>query len=292
VSIGPTVRRRRLGCELRRLRELHSYKLEEVADKLGLAASTLSRIETGKAPTRTVYLTSMLELYKVEDAAQRQILVDMAREGHRKGWWAAWEDVLPTGFDVYVGLEAEASSVRAYESLVVHGLLQTQEYARTVMSTVRRRQTPGQVDRLVELRMQRQGVLTREDPLDLWLIMDEGVLRRAIGSTAAMHRQLVHLAEAGQWPNVTIQVLPFCSGVHPCLNGPFAILEFPERFDPDVVYAEGVAGQAYLERDADVRARAEAFDLLRAAALSPADSADLISKLAREITLIDERKAG
>jgi transcriptional regulator with XRE-family HTH domain len=285
ASIGPTVRRRRLGTELRRLREGHSLKLEEVADKLGLAASTLSRIETGKAPTRTAYLSAMLDLYGVDDPGQRQILVDMAREGHRKGWWAAWDDVLPTGFDVYVGLEGEAASLRAYESQVVHGLLQTEAYAREVMTTVRRRQTPDQIERLVQLRMQRQEVIIpgRAGPIELWLILDEAVIRRAMGSPELMRAQLNHLADASQWPNVTLQVLPFCSGLHPALNGPFAIIEFPERFDPDVVYTEGVGGQDYLERERDVRARAEAFDLLRAAALSPADSTDLIGALAREI---------
>jgi transcriptional regulator with XRE-family HTH domain len=285
ASIGPTVRRRRLGTELRRLREAHSLKLEEVADKLGLAASTLSRIETGKAPTRTAYLSAMLDLYGVDDPGQRQILVDMAREGHRKGWWAAWEDVLPTGFDVYVGLEGEAASLRAYESQVVHGLLQTEAYAREVMITVRRRQTLDQIERLVQLRMQRQEVIVpgRADPIELWLILDEAVIRRTMGSPELMRAQLNHLADASQWPNVTLQVLPFSSGLHPALNGPFAIIEFPERFDPDVVYTESVGGQDYLERERDVRARAEAFDLLRAAALSPADSTDLIAALAREI---------
>jgi transcriptional regulator with XRE-family HTH domain len=282
-SIGPTVRRRRLGTELRRLREAHSIKLEEVAEKLGLAPSTLSRIETGKAPTRTAYLTAMLDLYGVHDPAGRQILVDMAREGHRKGWWAAWEDVLPTGFGVYVGLEAEASSLRAYESLVVHGLLQTEAYARAASTALRRRQSPEQIERLVALRMQRQEVILRADPIELWLILDEAVIRRTMGSPELMRAQLNHLADASQWPNVTLQVLPFSAGLHPCLNGPFTIIEFPDRFDPDVVYTEGVAGQAYLERDRDVRIRAEAFDLIRAASLSPADSADLISKLAREI---------
>jgi transcriptional regulator with XRE-family HTH domain len=285
ASIGPTVRRRRLGTELRRLREAHSLKLEEVADKLGLAASTLSRIETGKAPTRTAYLSAMLDLYSVDDLGQRQILVDMAREGHRKGWWAAWDDVLPTGFDVYVGLEGEAASLRAYESQVVHGLLQTEAYAREVMTTVRRRQTPDQIERLVQLRMQRQEIIIpgRAGPIELWLILDEAVIRRVMGSPELMRAQLNHLADASQWPNVTLQVLSFSSGLHPALNGPFAIIEFPERFDPDVVYTEGVGGQDYLERERDVRARAEAFDLLRAAALSPADSTDLIGALAREI---------
>jgi transcriptional regulator with XRE-family HTH domain len=283
ASIGPTVRRRRLGTELRRLREAHSIKLEEVAEKLGVAASTLSRIETGKAPTRSAYLLAMLDMYGVDDPGQRQALIEMAREGHRKGWWAAYDDVLPTGFGVYVGLEAEASSLRSFESMVVHGLLQTEDYARAVMTIVRRKLTGGEIERLVTLRMQRQEALLRADPLELWLILDEAVLRRTMGGPDLMHRQLTHLADASLWPNVTLQVLPFTSGPHPSLNGPFCIIEFPERYDPDVVYTEGVAGNAYLERDRDVRFCAEVFDLLRAAALSPADSTDLISTLASQV---------
>jgi transcriptional regulator with XRE-family HTH domain len=280
VSIGPTVRRRRLGSELRRLREAHSFKLDEAADKLGLAASTLSRIETGKAPTRTAYLTAMFDMYGVVDPGQRQVLLEMAREGHRKGWWAVYDDVLPTGFDVYVGLEAEATGLRVFEDQVVHGLLQTEEYARTVMTTVRRRQQPRAIDRAVELRMERQKVLTREDPLQLWCILDEPVISRMIGGREVMRAQLAHLLEVSQWPNVTLQVLPLAGGVHPALNGPFCILEFPERSDPEVVYTEGVAGHAYLERDSDVRVCAEVFDLLRAAAASPADTVELISRIA------------
>ena len=283
MSVGPTVRRRRLGSELRRLRESQSIKLEEVAERLGLAPSTLSRIETGKAPTRTAYLNSMLEMYGVDDPGQRQVLLEMAREGHRKGWWAVWDGVLPTGFGIYVGLEAEAASLRVYEAQVVHGLLQTEDYARAVMSTVRRRQTPEEIERLVRLRMQRQEVLTRADPLELWIILDEAVLRRMTGSSAIMHHQLGHLYEASQWPNVTLQVLAFSSGLHPGMGGSFAIIEFPERSDPDVVYTEGVTGQAYIEeRDREVRVRSEAFDLLRAAALPPADSAQLIQSISEE----------
>jgi transcriptional regulator with XRE-family HTH domain len=284
VSIGPTVRRRRLGFELRRLREAHSFKLEDAAERLGLAPSTLSRIETGKAPTRTAYLTTMFEMYGVVDPVQRQALIDMARDGHRKGWWAVYDDVLPTGFDIYVGLEAEASALRVFEDQVVHGLLQTEPYARVVMSAVRTQQSARQIDRAVELRVQRQEALTREDPLKLWLILNEAVIRRAVGGADVMGGQLAHLVKASEWPSVTLQVLPLSSGAHPALNGPFCILEFPERTDPDVVYTEGVAGHAYLERDSEVRACAEAFDLLRAAALSPADSAEMIANMAEEIT--------
>jgi transcriptional regulator with XRE-family HTH domain len=284
VTIGPTVRRRRLGSELRRLREERSIKLEEVAEQLGLAPSTLSRIETGKAPTRSAYLTTMLDIYGVSDPVQKRMLGEMAREGHRKGWWAVWEDALPNGFGIYVGLEAEAASLRVYEPQVVHGLLQTEEYARSVMTTVRRRQTAVEIDRLVKLRMKRQEVLHKADPLELWIILDEAVIRRVMGPRDLMKRQLDHLCAASQWPNVTLQVLEFSSGLHPALSGPFAIIEFPERFDPDVVYSEGLGGQANIEeREREVKAQVEAFDLLRATALPPADSADLIRRIRTEI---------
>jgi transcriptional regulator with XRE-family HTH domain len=283
MAVGPTVRRRRLGTELRKLRESSGYKLEEVAAQLGVAPSTLSRIETGKAPTKSAYLNQMLETYGVTDPAQRQILVDMAREGHRKGWWAAYDDVLPSGFDIFVGLEAETAGIRSYEISVVHGLLQTADYARAVIRETFPRHTAEQIDRLVDLRMARQGRFDDDPPLELWAILDEAVIRRTVGGAAVMRRQLTHLlAEAGR-PGVTLQVLPFVSGAHAAHGGPFSILEFPDRSDSEVVYVESVAGILYLEKDREVRVRAESFDRLRAAALSPSASADLIAQAARDL---------
>jgi transcriptional regulator with XRE-family HTH domain len=283
VTVGPTVRRRRLGSELRKLREDHSIKLEEVAERLGVAASTLSRIETGKAPTKSVYLTAMLEMYGVTDPAQRQVLVDMAREGHRKGWWSVYDDVLPTGFGIYVGLEAEAAGVRSFEGEVIHGLFQTRDYARAILREVQVKDTDAQVDRLVDLRIKRQDSLERDPPLDVWLILDESVVRRTIGGPEVMRGQLARLVEASRKPNVTLQVLPFSSGSHAGLRGSFSILEFPERADSDVAYVESVAGIIYLEKEREVRHCAEAFDRLRAAALSPGQSASLIVDAAREL---------
>ena len=282
MPLGPTVRRRRLGAELRRLREAHSLKLEEVAERLGLAPSTLSRIETGKAPTKSAYLTAMLEMYQVGDPGARKVLVDMAREGHRKGWWSIYDDVLPSGFDIYVGLEAEASGLRSYETDVVHGLLQTTDYAVAVLRELRPRDTQEQIERVVDLRMERQRLLDQDPPLDLWLIMDEGAIRRNIGGPVVMRNQLEHLIQASRWTNVTMQILAFEAGAHAGLIGPFSILEFPERTDSDVAYTESVGGMIYLEKDREVRACAEAFDRMRAAALSPAASVELIQKLARE----------
>ena len=210
MTTGPTVRRRRLGTELRRLREANGLKLEEVAAQLGVAPSTLSRIETGKAPTKSAYLSQMLETYGVTDAEQRQVLVDMAREGHRKGWWAAYDDVLPSGFDIYVGLEAETAAIRGYEISVVHGLLQTPDYARAVLREMFPRHTAEQIGRLVDLRIERQRRLDDDPPLELWAILDEAVIRRPVGGTAVMCAQLEHLLAMAERPGLTLQILPFC----------------------------------------------------------------------------------
>jgi transcriptional regulator with XRE-family HTH domain len=283
MAMGPTVRRRRLGTELRRLRDSSGYKLEEVAAQLGVAPSTLSRIETGKAPTKTAYLHQMLEMYGVSDASQRQILVDMAREGHRKGWWADYDDVLPSGFDIYVGLEAETAAVRSYEVSVVHGLLQTPDYARAVLVEMFPRHTDDQIERLVNLRMTRQRRFDDDPPLELWAILDEAVIRRSVGGPGCMRGQLEQLNAMAGRQGITLQVLPFSCGAHAGHGGPFSILEFPERSDSEVAYVESGAGIIYLEKDREVRARAEAFDRLRAAALSPGASTDLISKAAHEL---------
>ena len=284
MPLGPTVRRRRLGAELRRLREAHSLKLEEVAERLGLAPSTLSRIETGKAPTKSAYLSALLDQYQVDDPGVRKVLVDMAREGHRKGWWSIYDDVLPSGFDIYVGLEAEASGLRSYETDVVHGLLQTTDYALAVLRELRPRDSEEQLQRVVDLRMRRQRLLDQDPPLDLWLILDEGAIRRNVGGSAVMRRQLEQLVQASRWSNVTLQILSFASGAHAGLTGPFAILEFPERTDSDVAYTESVGGMIYLEKDREVRACVEAFDRMRAAALSPMASVDLIQQVSRELS--------
>jgi transcriptional regulator with XRE-family HTH domain len=285
MTVGPTVRRRRLGTELRRLRERNGFKLEEVASHLGVAPSTLSRIETGKAPTKSAYLTSMLGLYGVVDGQQRQVLIDMAREGHRKGWWSVYEDVLPSGFGICLGLESEAAGLRIFEANVLHGLVQTPEYARALLREMHTKYTSDQVEKLVDVRIERQERLDSEPPIDVWVIHDESVIRRVVGGPAVMRRQLDHLLRAGKQPNITLQVLPFSSGAHVGLRGPFSILEFPDTSDSEVVYVESAGGIIYLEKDKDVRQCSDAFDRLRAAALSPVASAQLIEQAARELAL-------
>jgi transcriptional regulator with XRE-family HTH domain len=284
VLAGPTVRRRRLGTDLRRLREQRSLRLEEVASQLGVAPSTLSRIETGKAPTRTSYLVLMLDLYGVDDQDSRRNFMDLAREGQRKGWWAGFDDLLPPGVGSYLGLEAEAAAIRAFSVLVVPGLLRTTDYGRAVIAARRPGLTSEQVDRLMSVQQHRQEVLHRTDPIELRLVLDESVLLRSIGSPGVLRGQLDQLAEACSEPTVSIQVLGLAATQRTVLASSFAILGFTEPGDADVACAEGIRGQVLLEqRGAEVRALRQTFDTLSSSAMSAQDSAARIGQLARTL---------
>ena len=278
---GPTIRRRRLGSDLRRLREQRALRLEEVAQHLGVAPSTLSRIETGKAPTRTSYLTIMLDLYGVDDPGQRRLFMDSARESQRKGWWAGSDELLPAGTGIYLGLEAEASALRAFQALVVPELVRTEAYARAAVTASRPDLAPDQVERVVAVQLRRQEVLRGSDPIQLRLILDESVLLRSLGPASMMREQLDRLTEAGSQPTVTIQVLDLAGAERSVLAGSFGILSFAEPDDHDVAYAEGLRGQVLLEqRESEVRAMHLMFDALSRSARSPRESARLIRALA------------
>ncbi|MEU8272254.1 helix-turn-helix transcriptional regulator [Sphaerisporangium sp. NPDC049002] len=275
ASQGSTVRRRRLGIELRRLREASDKTIEEVARHLERSASTISRIETGKTVPRLRDVRDMLDMYGAVDD-QRELLLAMVRDAQQKGWWTDYEDVLPAGFETYVGLEAEAASLRTYQTNLVHGLLQTEDYARALLRAVRLMDSQENVDRLVSLRMRRQSALVRDHPLELWAVLDEAVLCRPIGGPTVMRAQLEHLVQVAGTPTVTIQILPFAKGAHVGLIGPFSIIEFPDVTDSDVVYAESPAGNLYVEKPKDVRRYTLVFDHLRAAALPPDESVALL----------------
>jgi transcriptional regulator with XRE-family HTH domain len=277
MAISPTVRRRRLGIELRRLRNAAGLKLEDVAVHLGVQVSTLSRIETGKAPCRAAYATTMFDLYGVEEEAQRQVLLEMARQGQQRGWWAVYEDVLPAGFDIYVGLETEAASLRAYDTHLVHGLLQTEQYAREICKAPHPDLREEELARLVELRMQRQRIFERDTVFDLWVVLDEAVLRRVVGGRDVMYEQVSRLCKMAEKPHVTLQVLPFAKGAHAAIDGGFQILEFPEPDDLDVVHVESSAGNIYLEKRHEIRRYSMMFDRLRADALSLDESAAFLA---------------
>lgn len=274
---GPTVRRRRLAGELRRLRDSAQLTIEEVADKLECSASKISRIETGHVGVTPRDVRDLLELYGL-NGNEREALVQLAREARTRGWWHAYNEVFTGAF---VGLEADASSLRAYQALLVPGLLQTERYAHTVIRAMRPDAEEIDVSRRVAARRERQRLLTDPAPPDYWAVIDEAVLHRQVGGAEVMVEQLARLVEMAALPHVTIQVVPFHTGAHPGMEGPFLILGFPEQADPDVVYVESTTSGLYLEMPADVHRYALLFDHLRATALKPDDSVELIAAFAR-----------
>ena len=271
---SPTVRRRRLAAELRRLRDQAQLTIEDVAEKLECSSSKISRIETGHVGVSPKDARELLRLYGVP-GDDLEALVQLAREARKKGWWHAYHEVFTGAF---VGLEAEASSLRAYQALLVPGLLQTEDYMRAVIRAARPDATPPQVDKRVQARLARQRLLTEPDPPRYWTVVDEAVLCRSVGGDDVMRAQLDALLGKATLPHVTIQVLPFAAGAHAGMEGPFLILGFPEQADPDVVYVDNTTAGVYLEEPAEILRYTLMFDHLRAAALSPDDSLTRIAE--------------
>lgn len=265
-TYSPTVRRRRLAAELRRLRDAAELTIDDVAERLECSASKISRIETGQVGVTPRDTRDMLELYHVP-TEQVEALVQLARDARKKGWWHAYGEVFSGAF---VGLEAEAATLRTYQALLVPGLLQIENYMRPVFRAARPDATESEIERRVSARLERQKLLEDADPPRYWAIIDEAVLHRPVGGPEVMAAQLEHLAKlASSLPHVTIQVLPFSAGAHAGMDGPFLILGFPEQADPDVVYVENTTALGYLEEPDDVQRYTLMFDHLRASALSP-----------------------
>ena len=280
ASINPTVRRRRLGAELRRLREGKEMTAEEVAGRLMVSQSKISRLENGRRSISPRDVRDLCDVYGVEDERVRESLMAMARESRQRGWWHAFGDI---PYSIYIGLEAEASAIRNYESLFVPGLLQTRDYAQAVVTGIQPDTDAEAVHRRVEVRMERQRRVHGPGALDnFWAVVDEAALSRVVGSRTVMAAQLAQLAELGESPHVNLQVIPFEKGAHPGMTGAFSILEFPESADTAVVYLEGVTSDLYLEKEADVRRYTGLYDHLMAAALSVTDTRSLIARYARE----------
>ncbi|GAA0732141.1 helix-turn-helix domain-containing protein [Dactylosporangium roseum] len=276
---SPTLRRRQLGMELRRLREAAHVTIDQVAERLECSGSKISRIETGQTGVTPRDVRDMLDIYGVDPDYADQLL-KIAREARQKGWWQLYGDVL-TG--AYVGLEAAADHIHSYEALVVPGLLQTEEYAQAMIYAARPDISSTEVEKRVRVRMGRQSLLTQDDPIDLWVVLDEAVLRRPVGGGAVMRRQLEHLSLAASWPNVTLQVLPFAAGAHAGMDGTFTMLLYDESAGQNFVFASNAAGGLFLEKDDELQRYGFIFDYLRANALRPDESVSLIAKLTKEL---------
>jgi len=280
---NPTLRARRLALELLRRREAAGLTREEAARQLEWSTSTIFRIETGRSRPQPGNVRVLLELYGVS-GPERDGLIRLAREARQPGWWHSFRDVLPNPYEVFIGLEAGAASIRNFEPVVVPGLLQTEEYARQMSRGGPRELDRDDIERRVQVRMERQRILPREDRPRLWAVIDEAVIRRIVGDLEVMREQLRHLIDSAEQGKTTLQVVPFSAGAHAGTTGPFIILDFPEPTDPAVVYVETLAGDLYLEERADVDRYTLAFDRLLAAALHPDDSVRLVQEAARTLT--------
>lgn len=278
ANVNPTVRRRRLGSELRKLREQKGMTAEEVAARLLVSQSKISRLENGRRSISQRDVRDLCGVYGVEDVRIVDSLMQMAKESRQQGWWHAFGDI---PYSVYIGLETEAASLRVFEPQVVPGLLQTTAYASAVIAGNLPEASPEQVDKRVNVRMRRQERISAADsPLRMWAVIDEAALCRKVGDNQIMREQLHHLVELSRLPHVTVQVLPFEAGAHPGLSGQFAVLEFTDTTDATVVYLEGVNSDLYLEKDADVQAYSVMYEHLRAQALSAEQTRHFIQEAA------------
>ncbi|WP_425245391.1 helix-turn-helix domain-containing protein [Streptomyces sp. NEAU-NA10] len=284
--VPQSVYRRQLAARLKELRDAAGLTLTEVADQLEVNQSSLSRIENGERGTTPVLVRALLDLYGVEDTAQRDDVLDLVRadKEQQKPWWRKYSTVLTaTRYDGYLALEAGATYLANYQPMLVPGLLQTEDYARAVITQMRMDLTPPQVESLVKVRMERQNNrLAGDQPAKLWAILDESVLRRTVGSVEVMREQMRRLVEASEQPNITVQLLPFSLGAHPGLYGPFVILTFPDP-TPNLVWLENPKNSVYLESAEDLDNYTEIFDQLRACALSPSETRTRITEISKEL---------
>ncbi|MCG0286567.1 helix-turn-helix transcriptional regulator [Streptomyces sp. PSAA01] len=279
-NVGPTVRRRRLGQELRRLRQEKGMTAEEVAEELMVSQSKISRLENGRRSISQRDVRDLCRTYKVEDKALVDSLMQMAKESRQQGWWNAFGDV---PYSVYIGFETDAASLRVYEPQVLPGLLQTPDYAEAVIRGALPEAPQDQIAQRVQVRLRRQERITDPlAPLRLWAVVDEAAMRRVVGNSKIMSDQLDYLVRMSHEPHVTVQALPFDMGSHPGMSGQFTILEFSDESDTSVVYLEGVTSDLYLEKLSDVQSYSMMYEHLRAQALNADQSRQFITEMAQE----------
>lgn len=278
---SPSVRLRRLGAQLRDLRESAGLTQEDVSERTGKDRSTLYRLESAQQRPQKSTLIQLLDLYGV-DEPQRGELLTLLREAGQRGWMQPYRSELPEVYSDYISFEDQARAISNYESLFVPGLLQTEAYARAQLRGTLPTASDAEIENRVAARMERQPVLLKNDAPKLWVIMDEAALRRLVGGRDVMREQIARLLEARALPNVTIQVIPYGAGAHPGMDGSFVILDFPDPDDPSIVYAESAAGGLFLEENAEIRRYILMFEHLRAAASGLDATAALLTAVASE----------
>ncbi|MBT2228840.1 helix-turn-helix domain-containing protein [Nonomuraea sp. NEAU-A123] len=279
----PTVASTRLARELRTQRDNAGMSQEAVAEEMGWAESKLYRIENDKSRVLQRDVKRLLKLYGTEEK-QAEVIAELGRLAGEPDWWHQYSGAIPEWFQVYVVLEASASHVFGYQSELVPGILQTEGYVRSIMSTAPEPDSDVEIDSQVQVRVNRQARLTEKSPLNVWLVLNEAVIRRTVGGPAVMREQVEHLIKIAQLRNVTLQVLPFKSGEHSAMHGSFNLLKFPAPDDPDKVYLEQQIGGIYLQKTHEVERYRLMLDDLRARALGPGETIAELRAVRAELT--------
>jgi transcriptional regulator with XRE-family HTH domain len=281
-TTGSTVPRRQLGRYLRDLRNRQHITVKTAAEELEWSESKIWRVETGQTSLRSHDVELMCRIYGAP-ADMTEALKGLAKETKSRGWWHAYGDIIPENFDLYLGLEEAATGLAWYEPELVPGLLQTEEYARAIISADKTDTSSEEIDRRVQLRIERQALIRRTTaPLSLRVVLNESILKRPVGGREVMSEQLDALADVAALPNVSLRVVPFTAGLHNGLmTGPFVILRFPINGDgqdsePPTVYVDGYTGDLYLDKAAEVGRYSQAFDAIWDAALDETTSTTLI----------------
>ena len=280
---GPTVLRMILGSQMRRLREAAGVTPDQAAWELRASRSKISRMEHGRVRFKDRDVADLLTLYGITDEKLRAGMLASAQDANAPGWWSKYGDLLPDWFEEYLGLEGAASVIRTFELQFVHGLFQTESYARSVTLLGHKTAPAEEIDRRVSLRIKRQDILASPEPPQVWSVMDESVLRRPVGGRAVMRAQLDRLAEMARLPQVTIQVIPFGGGGHAAAGGSFTLLRFAEPELPDIVYIEQLTSALYLDDRQDIDHYMEVMNDLSTEALTPDRTTQFIAEITREI---------
>ncbi len=279
---GPTALRIVLGNQLRQLREASGITAGAAGHTIRASHAKISRMELGRVGFKERDVADLLTLYGITDERERSAFLTLARRANVPGWWHHYSDILPSWFEVYLGLEQASAVIRTYQPQLVPGLLQTQEGARAVIQLGHRTASADDIERRVALRMARQEVLTQPEAPNLWAVIEEGALWRLDGRSA-MQEQIQHLIEMAELPNITLQAIPVYSGAHVAVGGPFTILRFSEPDLPDIVYLEQLTSALYLDKSEDVQHYLMLMDQLCVQAKSPAETIRFLSSILKEI---------
>ncbi len=280
---GPTVARMILGIQLHRMREAAGISPDQAGYEIRASRSKISRMENGQVRFKERDVTDLLTLYGITDDKTRDGLVALAKQANTPGWWARYGDILTDWFELYLGLETAASVIRTFELQFVHGLFQTEDYARAVTVLGHTAAPKDEIERRVNVRLKRQDLLTGAKPPQVWSVIDEGALRRPVGGPAVMRAQLEHLIEVSALRQVTIQVVPFARGGHAAAGGSFTILRFGDPDVPDVVYLEQLTSALYLDKREDLDHYMEVMNHLSTEALTPAQSTRFLADIIRNM---------